>query len=259
MATRDIVGGQWQPGRTTAPDDFWDFGTTDFGAYIPKMNVEQTFAERPADLWETARLAQMGSRGLLPQWQQQRFQGIEPALGSYYLAGGPGTFAEYMKAQAQTATTDLETRANWANAIAASRAMAVQDQPWLSEETTSVPPTTLTPQQVAMQQWMQPGSAGRASTLAMAGAGLGGGVGLGAQARQAALGNLYDLYAARAEATGTSPGTFLSWLSGKVGRQEPSAAPSAEAQRQQYAAPSEEAERQRYAAETQSAWERLGI
>ena len=227
MATRDIVGGQWQTGRTTAPDDFWDFGTTDFGAYIPKMNVEQTFAERPADLWETARLAQMGSRGLLPQWQQQRFQGFEPALGSYYLAGGPGTFAEYMKAQAQTATTDLETRANWANAIAASRALETpvaegeaRLQPWLGGDPPVGPDIisgTLTPQQIAMQQWMQPGAEGRASTLAMAGAGLGGGVGLGAQARQAALGNLYDLYAARAEATGTSPGTFLSWLSGKVG------------------------------------------
>ena len=91
------------------------------------------------------------------------------------------------------------------------------------------------------------GEGARSRALAMAGTAMGGGVGIGAQARQAALGNLYDLYAARAEATGTSPGTFLSWLSGKVGRQEPSAAPSAEAQRQQYAA------------ETQSAWERLGI
>ena len=217
MATRDIVGGQWQTGRTTAPDDFWDFGTTDFGAYIPKMNVEQTFAERPADLWETARLAQMGSRGLLPQWQQQRFQGFEPALGSYYLAGGPGTFAEYMKAQAQTPTSDLETRANWANAIAASRAMAVQDQPWLPdlpepEAAAAVADgaPAMTPEQLVMQGYLT-GEGARSRALAMAGTAMGGGVGIGAQARQAALGNLYDLYSARAAATGTSPGTFLRW------------------------------------------------
>ena len=46
---------------------------------------------------------------------------------------------------------------------------------------------------------------------------MGGGVGYAAQARQRALGNLYDLYAARAGARGMGGGGFLGYLGGRMG------------------------------------------
>ena len=200
------------------------------GTYgMSPLTVEDTFAGRPQDLWETARLQQMGARGMLPQWQRQRLQGFQPALGGYLLSGRTDPFAEYLRSPGAGATAlagqsaQQIAEANWANAIAASRAMAVQDQPWLPnlpepEAAAAVADgaPAMTPEQLVMQGYLT-GEGARSRALAMAGTAMGGGVGIGAQARQAALGNLYDLYSARAAATGTSPGTFLRWLSGKVG------------------------------------------
>ena len=45
---------------------------------------------------------------------------------------------------------------------------------------------------------------------------MGGGVGYMANARQRALGNLYDLYSARSVGAGKSPGTFLSYLNNQA-------------------------------------------
>ena len=48
------------------------------------------------------------------------------------------------------------------------------------------------------------------------GAYMGGGIGYGAQARQAALGNMYDIYGARQAGEGAVPGTFLNWLNTRM-------------------------------------------
>ena len=224
-------------GRLAELDPAGFAGSGTYG--MSPLTVEDTFAGRPQDLWETARLQQMGARGMLPQWQRQRLQGFEPMLGEYFLSGRTTPFADYLTNR--TAATDTTSSGptavanNWANAIAASRALAVKPQTWLPKPTVAPAPTAaeleadpaaaaaaaaaapaMTPEQLVMQGYLT-GEGARGRALAMAGTAMGGGVGVGAQARQAALGNLYDLYAARAAATGTSPGTFLSWLSGKVG------------------------------------------
>jgi hypothetical protein len=75
---------------------------------------------------------------------------------------------------------------------------------------------TLTAQQLGIRGALS-GEGARANALAMAQAGMGGARGYMGQARQRALGNLYDIYAARAEAAGRPRSGFLGYLGGQMG------------------------------------------
>ena len=167
-------------------------------------DVLSTFAGSPAALWQAARIGALGEKAAIPQFQRTAMQGFNPALGGYMLGGGAGTFADYLNpAGGFTSPTEEQANTNWAAAIEASRQ--------LDPGYTSATPLTA---QMATQQGYLQGSDARRNALAMAAAGMGGGVGYGAQARQRALGNLYDLYAARAAAAGSPTGGFLGYLGG---------------------------------------------
>ena len=170
-------------------------------------DVVSTFAGSPAALWQAARIGAMGPQAAIPQFQRTAMQGFNPALGGYMLGGGTGTFADYLNPAGGTTAAPVDTAANWQAALEASRQ--------LDPGYTSATPLTA---QMATQQGYLQGSDARRNALAMAAAGMGGGVGYGAQARQRALGNLYDLYAARAAAAGSPTGGFLGYLGGLMGQ-----------------------------------------
>jgi hypothetical protein len=56
----------------------------------------------------------------------------------------------------------------------------------------------------------------RRNTLAMTLARMGGGVGMGATARERAIGNMYDIYAARQAGTGGPQGGFIDWVNRRL-------------------------------------------
>jgi len=184
-------------------------------------DVAATFAGQPSALWQAARTAQLGNRALNPQWQRTIQQGFTPTYGRYLLGGAPTTFADYLSGQAgqfggaaatgtvpaysYDVTSPITTpgavsplQADWADTVAASQAIANPMQAG----------TTIDPTRMGLLQ----GENARQNMLAMAAARLGGGIGIGAQARQRALGSLYDVYAARAAGAGDPTGGFLSWL-----------------------------------------------
>jgi hypothetical protein len=165
-----------------------------------------TFAGSPAALWQAARINQMGQLAAIPQFQRTAMQGFTPALGAYMLQGNTGPFAQYLSGTRPDANT-LDQ--GWQQAVTASRML----NPNYSVETN----TPMTAGMLAQQGYLT-GENARRNALAMSAARLGGGVGYGAQARQAALGNLYDLYAARAAAAGTPVGGFLGYLGGRLGQ-----------------------------------------
>ena len=177
---------------------------SDLGGYFSPPSVAETFAGSPEALWSTARLGAMGNQAALPQFQRAAMQGFQPAFGNYLLGGAPGgtTFANYLGSGMQAQPLQY---GNWQNAVAASAAL----DPSLTLG------ADLQPGGIALQGLMQ-GENARRNMLAMAGSAMGGGVGLGAQARQRALGNIYDLYGARAAGAGQPTGTFLNWLSSRI-------------------------------------------
>tara|TARA_Y100001951_G_C11291095_1_gene272211 strand:+ start:309 stop:878 length:570 start_codon:yes stop_codon:yes gene_type:complete len=155
--------------------------------------VTSTFAGDPQSWFQAARLAQLGDYAALPQFQRTANLGFTPAFGRYLLSGDTGEFSGY----SPTAGT---MGSDWQAALAASAAIGD-------------PNATLTAQQGQIQSYLT-GEDARRNALAMAAAQYGGGVGYGAQSRQRALGNLYDLYSARAAAAGQPAGGFLNYLSG---------------------------------------------
>lgn len=177
-------------------------GTTGLGGYFDAPpTVTQTFAGSPAALWQAARMGQMtNQRAALPQFQRAAMAGYQPAFGGFLLGGGGGTFADYLGGARASDWVD-PTSQNWTSALAASDALR-------NPGTTRAP---LTPEQLVQQGYMA-GPNARTNALAMAAAAMGGGAGYGAQARQRAVGNLYDLYSARAAGAGEDPGGFLSWF-----------------------------------------------
>ena len=134
--------------------------------------------------------------------------GYQPLFGSYALAGAPGTFANYLGglgaggANQYAPTVPPE---NWDAAVAASAGMNTFDVATADDTT----------QRFRLASLMQ-GENARRNALAMAGAYMGGGIGYGAQARQAALGNMYDIYGAREAGKGKVAGTFLNWLNTRM-------------------------------------------
>jgi hypothetical protein len=177
-----------------------------------------TFAGDPRGLWQAGRIGQMSDTQLAnPAFRNQVMTGFTPMLGAYNLAGAPGTFANWMSSGvpdtgvgqygtpgyggAPTGTADLS--AQWANAVAASAAMPTFD---IGDKEI---------ENFRMMSLLQ-GENARRNALSMAGAYMGGGIGYGAQAQQAALGNMYDVYAAKQAGQGDVSGTFLSWLNSRM-------------------------------------------
>jgi hypothetical protein len=177
------------------------FGPTD---------VLSTFQDSPAALWQAARIRQMGQQAAIPQYQRTAMQGFTPALGGWMLGGAPTqSFSQYLDPTTTGYTGAggaVPNVSNWASAVAASKAL---------DPLAAMPEGGLTGQQIRQQGFLT-GENARRNALAMAGAAMGGGVGYGAQAQQRALGNLYDLYAARAAGAGAPAGGFLGYLGGIV-------------------------------------------
>jgi hypothetical protein len=139
----------------------------------------------------------MGDYAGLPQFQRSANLGFTPAFGSYLMSGSPAEFSSYVPS-----ATAGAGEAAWQNVLAASAAAGAPD-------------TSLTDPQRNILANLQ-GEDARRNALAIAAARMGGGVGYTAQARQRALGNMYDLYSARAAGAGDAPGTFLSWLNTRM-------------------------------------------
>ena len=183
--------------------------------------IQQTFRGSPAALWQAARIQQMEDQAYLPQFARTAMQGYRPAIGGYMLGGGTGTFADYLKGVSDSsisAKTASEAReANWLRAVEASRRIG-KDPEYIS-------PTYYGDLDfdtaLAYQGYINPGLEGlsateaRANALTMAGTAQGrAGGGYADLAHQRALGNLYDLYAARAAGAGNPEGGFLGYLAG---------------------------------------------
>ena len=175
-------------------------------------NVAPTFLGDPSGAWQAARAAQFTDAQLAnPQWTNQMMTGFTPTYGQYLLGGAQNPFSTWMQgnAPAQSYTAgpynQPATSPGWANAVTASNALAMGGLPG-----------NLTSEQLTMQGLLQ-GENARQNALAMSAAYMGGGVGMGAQARQRALGNMYDIYGARASSAGEAPGGFLQWLNQRLG------------------------------------------
>lgn len=204
----------WQSSTGITPSTFAGGGMPDPGWM---GDVGTTFTLDPEGLWQAGRLQQMTPTQLVnPQWTRQAMTGFTPTYGQYALAGAPGTFGSWLADAPPAAGYATPLGGDpWTQAVAASGALL-----------NPTAATTLTPTQVA-QQGLLVGENARRNAIAMTAAAMGGGIGMGAQARQRALGNLYDLYAARAVGRGDPQGGFLNWISGRLDLQKPTANPTA--------------------------------
>ena len=196
-------------------------------------DIEQSFIGDPTGLWKTARSKALGQRAFQPQFQKNIMAGFNPAWGGYLLGGSTGgTFADYLRGsggQSQLrpgqgginawGTPNLGAGSNWANVVAASRALD-PNAPQMVEGMAGLG------RQKTYQGYINPSEGlseaqARQNALAIAGAAMGGGVGYGASMRQRALGNLYDIYSQRALGAGAPGGGFLGYLGGLTGTGAP--------------------------------------
>jgi len=152
-----------------------------------------------------------------PQWTNQAMTGFTPTYGQYLLGGAPGTFGEYLGARvaptgnmytSPVSTTGPNT--NWQQAVLASQQLGAG----------TMGANTMSPQQFTYAGLLQ-GENARRNALAMTAAAMGGGIGMGAMARQRALGNLYDVYAARQAGAGDPQGGFLDWINRRMNLSAP--------------------------------------
>ena len=212
-----------------------DFDPSSFGLGGP-ADIEQSFIGDPTGLWRTARSKALGQRAFQPQFQKNIMAGFDPAWGGYLLGGSTGgTFADYLRGsggQSQLrpgqgginawGTPNLGAGSNWANVVAASRALD-PNAPQMVEGMAGLG------RQKTYQGYINPSEGlseaqARQNALAIAGAAMGGGVGYGASMRQRALGNLYDIYSQRALGAGAPGGGFLGYLGGLTGTGAPASA-----------------------------------
>ena len=199
-------------------------------------DIEQSFIGDPTGLWRTARSKALGQRAFQPQFQKNIMAGFNPAWGGYLLGGSTGgTFADYLRGsggQSQLrpgqgginawGTPNLGAGSNWANVVAASRALD-PNAPQMVEGMAGLG------RQKTYQGYINPSEGlseaqARQNALVIAGAAMGGGVGYGASMRQRALGNLYDIYSQRALGAGAPGGGFLGYLGGLTGTGAPASA-----------------------------------
>ena len=183
-------------------------------------DVGQTFVGDPSGLWQAGRLAQLTqAQAANPQWTNQAMTGFTPTYGQYLLGGAPGTFGEYLGTRSAPGagegmyTSPVATTGSGTNWQQAAQASAV-----LGGGLGAGSP--MTPYQMTIQGLLQ-GENARRNALAMTGAAMGGGVGMGAMARQRALGNLYDVYAARQAGAGDPQGGFINWINQRMNLASP--------------------------------------
>ena len=202
-------------GRAEIPSNF-NFWNTNMGEGNPTpwgglAPLARTMVGDPRGLWGTARIGAMDPRQAAnPYWAQTAMQGFTPTYGSYLLGGGQGAFGDWLGQTANMPGPGYWTGQNanptgWANAMAASQALAAGTAPEVGGQ------AQLNPTQISMMGLLT-GENARRNALAMAQAQMGGGIGMGAMARERALGRLYDVYGARARAAIEPPGGFLNWL-----------------------------------------------
>ena len=186
-----------------------EFGAPAASWLADPQGAQATFVGDPRGLWQAGRAQQMSESQLAnPAWRNQMMTGYQPLFGSYALAGAPGTFANYLGGTPPTGVGQYQTEipaSAWDAAVAASAGMNTFDVATADDTT----------QRFRLASLMQ-GENARRNALAMAGAYMGGGIGYGAQARQAALGNMYDIYGAREAGKGKVAGTFLDWLNTRM-------------------------------------------
>ena len=195
MAIGDFMGSGYDFSTAATPSN------QDFFGMPPSLspNVQATFASQPANYWNMARLAGMGDYASLPQFQRAASQGFTPALGKYLMSGQTVPFASYI-GDPSLNVTDAQRIGQWGDVVAAARSFAPGQQP-----------TNLTERALGLRGVLS-GEDARRNALAIAASKMGGGIGYLADARQRALGNMYDLYSAKAAAAGSTPATFLSYL-----------------------------------------------
>lgn len=198
-----------QPASASPPRNWWQAGTG--GAWEGLEPLARTTVGRPSELWQSGALGRMSAQQAAnPYWAQTAMEGFTPTYGSYLLGGGQGAFGDWLGQSGNMPGTPGywtgQNTAGWANAMAASQALSTGAQ------TDAV---GYNPSQIAMMGLLT-GENARTNTLAMAQAHLGGGIGMGAMARERALGRLYDVYGARARSATQAPGGFLNWLGGQM-------------------------------------------
>ena len=216
------AGGTGETATTPGWGSFGAMPAAGWGANMPLETIDDFTLSGAQRAWELGRLGQMGNRAALPQFQQTAGYGFAPAYGAY-LAGGSRaggedvSFADWLNRGATgiEGTEGYVARPaaapiNLANALAASAQLASP-----GSDLTAASPEDFA-QQTALRGTLS-GANARANQIALMQAALGGGVGMGANARARALGNIYDLYAARQAATGGSPGGFLNWIASRAG------------------------------------------
>lgn len=193
----------------TQPDDALGFDWSQFN--IDPVTFEQTFRGKPQELWETARIQNMGQQAALPYFQQAAGYGFQPKYGKYLL-GGQADFADWLKTPGSQAAPTADS---WARAVETSRMM----NPYATAGNIGLG-------DLVTRGHLQ-GPNARTNQLLMANAMLGGGMGLAGQARVRALGSLYDLYTSRARGQGLGAGGFLDYISRQVPGLSPTGLPAA--------------------------------
>lgn len=181
--------------------------------------IAETFEGSPAALWQAARIQQMGAQAALPQFARTAMQGYRPAMGEFMLGGSGGSFADYLQRASPAGGIDLDARnQNWLRAVEASRMLNPE---YIAPTGTGLDIDTALGYQGYINTGLEGLSAAqaRANALSMAGTAMGRtGGGYADLAHQRALGNLYDLYAARAAGVGAPVGGFLGYLGGLRGQ-----------------------------------------
>ena len=194
----------------------------------------RTFLGDPASLWYAGRMAQMSPTQLAtPQWTRHANVGFAPTWGQYML-GSPGTdFPTWLQGRTSgdpsgggMYRTTIDP-ANWQRALDVSRSLVsggfenVLDPQGRGIGDTDFNPDLITDlhpevgRRLGLAHRLTSENA-RRNTIAMLQARMGGGVGSMADARGAALGNLYNIYAARQAGTAGPPGGFLDWINRRI-------------------------------------------
>jgi len=205
-----------------------DWNLEDFGDFFTSpITIGETFAGSPQALWQAARIGSLpDTQAYLPQYQRAAMAGYQPAFGSYIAnqPAGTRTFSDWLTARQRVADAGTVASPYRAGMSAADWNALKQASRYLSGRV-DVPDEQLSEAMLGYRGILE-GENARSNAMAMASAAMGGGVGYGARAARGAVGNLYDLYAARAAAAGQSPAGFMNWLGSRYNLQTGTDAPT---------------------------------
>ena len=158
------------------------------------------WSDNPQELWEAARVHQMGDDAHKPQFWKTRMHGFTNKWGNYLISGNQGfdSFYNFLK----TPLDNTELASNWGRAIDASR--------YMGEDLRG----RLTGTDWVIGKKIQDGLAGgKGNVLAMTMAGLGVNPDTyGGGALYSRLADMYDIFEAKARAEGKTGGGFLAFI-----------------------------------------------